>query len=286
MSETVVTGLADDVVAEWIEPHLPTMFSTWHSYLIRAERATIEAVIEEARVEPGYHVLDVGCGSGIPTLDLAEVVGPTGKVVATDPSPDFIAAVTKNVRELGLTNVEIVQTSAASLPFPEASFDAATCHFGAMFFPDMTAGLSRIRSVLRSGARASFVGWGPPETNTLFGSFWSAAGPYLPESPAPPPPDAPTPTRFALPGTLTNALRAAGFKDVREETRIVELIWPGNAETSRDWWMGLTGIAQQIAPERLQALETDLLASFNRYADGDTLRFTAPVVIGSGQARS
>jgi hypothetical protein len=82
---------------------------------------------------------------------------------------------------------------------------------------------------------------------------------------------------------LSNALRAAGFDDVREETRVVELVWPGNAQTSRDWWMGLNGIAQQITPERLQVLETDLIASFNRYADGDTLRFSAPIVVGSGR---
>jgi SAM-dependent methyltransferase len=248
------------------------------------EQPTIRAIIEEAGVRPGQHVLDVACGSGIPTIDLARVVGPSGKVAAADPSPDFIAAVTENVRNAGLTNVEIVRTSAASLPFPEASFDAATCHLGAMFFPDMTAGLSRIRSVLRPGARAAFVGWGSPETNDMFGAFRSVAALYLPEPPLPPSPDTPNPMRFAQPGTLTNALRSAGFVDVREETRVIEIVWPGNAESMRDWWMALTRIADQVPSELLPALDADLLASLNRYADGEGLHFTAPVVIGSGQA--
>src|SRR5215213_4922542 len=115
------------------------------------QQPTAQAVIGAAHVQPGDEVLDIGCGSGIPSLAVAEAVGPMGHVIATDPSPIFVAAVKKNAADLGLTNLTAIETSAAALPFAPASFDAATCHFAVMFFPDVTAGLSRIREVLRPG---------------------------------------------------------------------------------------------------------------------------------------
>jgi SAM-dependent methyltransferase len=275
-----------EVVEDWLDPHLPTMFSTWHDYHIVQDRPTIEAIIAEAEVERGFHVLDVACGSGIPTLTLAEQVGPTGRVTAVDPSPVFIEAVRKNARDRGLANVEAVQSSAVGLPFAPGSFDAATCHMGVMFFPDVTAGLERIRRVLRPGRRAAYLAWGPEEANTLFRAFFSVARPYLPPPPDDPRPVTaiPAPMRFAQPGSLAAELRTAGYDDVREETRTVDLVWPGNAETLWQWWSGLTRIGQVVSPDQLETLRNDLMASFNRYADGDSTRFSADVVIASGRA--
>ncbi|HET7093824.1 MAG TPA: class I SAM-dependent methyltransferase, partial [Thermomicrobiales bacterium] len=234
----------EEVTEEWRDAHLPSVVAEWHPYLVRQQAESAAAVIAAADVAPGFTVLDVGCGSGIPTLALAEAVGPVGRVVAVDPSPIFIAAVKKNARELGLTNVEVVQASAVGLPFPPASFDAATCHMGAMFFPDLRAGLTRIRQALRPGKRAAFAAWGPDADNTLFKAFWTAAGPYLPPEAAqaaPPGPDTPAPMRFATAGTLSAALRDAGFADVRETTRRFDLVWPGSPATLRDFWLALTG---------------------------------------------
>jgi len=275
-----------EVAEEWLDPHLPTMFSTWHDYHIAADRESIAAILNEAKVETGFHVLDVGCGSGIPTFALAERVGPTGRVTAVDPSPVFIDAIRKNVRDRGLANIDIVHSSAAGLPFASESFDAATCHFGVMFFPDMTAGLERMRRVLRPGRRAAFVAWGPEEANTLFGAFLSVARPYLPAPPPDPRPisQIPGPMRFSQPGSLSAELTTAGYEDVREETRNIDLVWPGNADTLWHWWSGLTRIAQLVSPDQLETLRHEAIASFNRYAEGDATRFSADVVIASGRS--
>ena len=172
----------DDVTAEWRDDHLPSFFVRWHRQNEALLQETTAAIIAEAAVAPGFTVLDVACGSGIPSLEIARVVGSSGSVTATDPSPIMIAALEENAQQRGLTNLVAVQASATELPFPPASFDAATCQLGVMFFPDVRAALQRIRAVLRPGGRAAFVAWGPAEENAFFGSFWSAAGPYLPES--------------------------------------------------------------------------------------------------------
>jgi len=249
--------------------------------------------VEAAQVSDGDVVLDVACGSGIPALEVARVVGSAGSVTATDPSPIMITAVEENARQQGLTNLVAVQTSATALPFPPASFDAATCQLGVMFFPDVQAGLQRIREALRPGGRAAFVAWGPAEENAFFGSFWSVASPYLPE--APPAENAspaaeelrfgePGPTRFAQPGSLSAALDAAGFEDIREEARRVVFSWPESPERLRDLWYDLTHLDQQVSTDRKPALDAAVLASLARFTEGEDLKLPATIVIASGRA--
>jgi SAM-dependent methyltransferase len=283
----------DDVTAEWRDDHLPSFFARWHRQDEVLLQETTAAIIAEAAVGSGFTVLDVGCGSGIPSLELARVVGPSGSVTATDPSPILIAAVEENARRSGLTNLIAVRASASELPFPPASFDAATCHMGVMFFPDVRAGLARMREALRQGRRAAFVAWGPQEENAFFGSFWSAAGPYLP---APPPTEdasppgaetpfgEPGPTRFARPGSLSAALAAAGFDDIREEARRVVLTWPDGPERLREMWYDLTGLDRQVTADRKPSLDADVLASCTRFAEGDGLKMPATIVVASGRA--
>lgn len=283
--------VADDfVVDEWKDQHLATVFSKWHSFLSRSDLASVDAIIAAAEIQPGDSVIDIACGSGIPALDIAALVGPGGHVTATDPSPVFLNAIASNARTLGLTNLTIERSTAAGLPYPDRHFDAATCHYGAMFFPDLVAGLASIRRVLKPGKRAAFAAWGPPQDNQLFGTFLRAAGPYLPvDSEAPmaaaePDENTPNPNRFAKPGTLSARLREAGFADVREESRVVDFIWPGIPESLRDFWLELTGMEEKIAPERRAAFRDAVAAAFRPYSAGYTVALTAKIVIASGRA--
>jgi ubiquinone/menaquinone biosynthesis C-methylase UbiE len=283
----------EEVTAEWRDEHLPSFFARWHRQNEALLQEMTAAIIAEAAIAPGFAVLDVACGSGIPALEVARVVGSSGSVTATDPSPIMIAAMEENARQQGLTNLTAVRTSVTGLPFPPASFDAVTCQLGVMFFPDVLGGLQRIRAVLRPGRRAAFVAWGPGEENEFFGAFWSAAGPYLPESPpaenaGPPAAETlfgePGPTRFAQPGSLSAALAAAGFTDIREEARRAVCSWAESPERLRELWYDLTGLDQQIAPDRKSALDADVLASLARFAQGDGLMMPATVVVASGRA--
>jgi ubiquinone/menaquinone biosynthesis C-methylase UbiE len=285
--DPVQPATVPDVTDEWLDAHLPTVFSSAHDANRALLRGTIEAVIAAAGVAPGQAVLDVGGGSGIPTIDVARRVGPSGRVVAAEPSPVFADAMEANLRREGLTNVEVIRAGAAALDLPPRSFDAATCHMAAMFFPDLQAGLTRIRELLKPGARAGFVAWGPDEENTFLGAFFGAAGPYLPADAGPPAPadgDGPRPNRFAKPGTLSAALERAGFTDVREEAPIFDFAWPDGVESLRDFMLELTRIEARVAADRHTALRADIDASYGRFAGAAGLRFPTRMIVASGRA--
>lgn len=275
-----ITGAPD----AWLAEHPISAFIRHFSEMEASGANITDLLVAAAGIEPGGTVLDVGSGAGVPALRLAEIVGPQGKVVATDPSALAIAAIAEHAHARGLTNVEPVRASAAGLPFPTRSFDAVTCSFGVMFFTDVQAGLSRIREVLRPGGRAAFVAWGGPEENQLFGPFRAVTTPYLPEPPQPPEPDSPQPMRFAAPGSLSAALTAAGFQQTWEEDPRVEMVWPGPAETVVDTLLDVAGLVQTVPPDRYEAMRADLLDTYNQFEAEDATRLIVRIVLATGVA--
>ncbi len=115
-------------------------------------------LLQRARPRAEDRVLDVACGTGIVTRNVASAVGPRGKVAALDISPDMLAV----ARTLALSEgpaVEWHEGSGIDMPFPEASFDLVLCQQGLQFFPDHQAGLNEIRRVLAPGGRAVVSVW-------------------------------------------------------------------------------------------------------------------------------
>src|SRR5438093_656753 len=107
-----------------------------HREMIRAMFAPItQALIEDTQIVSGHSVLDVATGPGEPALSIAEVVGPNGSVVGTDPAPQMIAAAGRAAHRSQLSNARFEIAFANDLPFPADTFDAAVSRFGVMFFP-------------------------------------------------------------------------------------------------------------------------------------------------------
>jgi ubiquinone/menaquinone biosynthesis C-methylase UbiE len=84
------------------------------------------AYLDLLGVKAGERVLDVGCGSGVVTRDIARRVGPAGRAVGVDPSPQFLAVARELAEVAGLGGrVEFRDGSALHLPFPDGAFDVA-----------------------------------------------------------------------------------------------------------------------------------------------------------------
>jgi SAM-dependent methyltransferase len=84
------------------------------------------AYLDLLGVKAGERVLDIGCGSGVVTRDIARRVGPAGRAVGIDPSPQFLAVARELAQAAGLGGqVEFREGSALHLPFPDGSFDVA-----------------------------------------------------------------------------------------------------------------------------------------------------------------
>ncbi|QNE73826.1 methyltransferase domain-containing protein [Streptomyces finlayi] len=101
-------------------------------------------------LRPGMTVLDVGCGPGTITADLAALVAP-GLVTAVDITEDILGPAAEVIAERGLENVEFATADVHSLDFPDDSFDVVHAHQVLQHVGDPVRALSEMRRVCRPG---------------------------------------------------------------------------------------------------------------------------------------
>jgi arsenite methyltransferase len=167
-------------------------------------RRLVRAALSAA---PGERIVDLGCGPGFYCAELADEVGPEGKIVGLDSSPQMLALAARRCEGNG--NVEFDEAEATSLPVESQSFDAALCVQVLEYVADVSAALAELYRALRPGGRVVVwdVDWG-----TL---SWHSADPARMERVlrawdehlAHP----------SLPRTLAPLMRSVGFEQVEME---------------------------------------------------------------------
>jgi SAM-dependent methyltransferase len=100
----------------------------------------------------GQTLIDLGCGPGYAALDLAEIVGPTGKVIAIDRSRRFLDALDEMRRQRGLTSIEAVELDLEEQSFPNVHADGAWGWWVFAFLKQPKAVLQRTLRALKPGA--------------------------------------------------------------------------------------------------------------------------------------
>jgi SAM-dependent methyltransferase len=196
--------------AEQIEFWNGAAADTWVAQQERLDRQLDplgRAALRALAPRPGEQVLDVGCGSGQTTLQLAEAVGPGGRVIGIDVSSQLLAAAR---RRNTLAQVTFERADAQTHAFDQ-SFDAIYSRFGVMFFADPVAAFANLRRALKPDGRMAFVCWRAEASNPLMTVPMMAAMKHLPPLPPPQDPNAPGPFAFADSGRLARILDAAGF---------------------------------------------------------------------------
>ena len=185
-----------------------------HTSEIRAWlRQASDAMLDMAGIVPGASVLDVAAGAGDQTLDIAQRIGPQGRVLATDLSPGILALAQKNARQAGFHNVQTHAADGEDLQVEPASFDAVVCRLGLMFFPDPLQGLHGMRRALRPGGRICTMVFSRPESNPCIGILMSTALRYA-GLPARDPFQPGGLLSLGKPGLADELFRAAGFQNV------------------------------------------------------------------------
>ena len=122
-------------------------------------RAWSSVVLEcwmKAGITAGSHVLDVGAGPGYATADLAEIVGPTGQVVAVERSSKFLHALEERCRARSLTNVRFHELDLMTDDLPAGSYDFSWCRWVASFVTNPALLVEKIARILRPGGKAIF----------------------------------------------------------------------------------------------------------------------------------
>jgi ubiquinone/menaquinone biosynthesis C-methylase UbiE len=194
--------------------------------------AVTQAMLSAVDVQPGDHVLELGCGPGGLGIAAAKLVGADGRVVLSDVSPEMTAIAGERAERLGLRNVDVRQFDMEHIDAADSSFDKVFSREALMLVADPTAAARETLRVLRPGGGAAFSVWGPPAANPWLSALLDAVGAQL-GSPVPPP-GVPGPFSLSEPGALASVLNDAEFADtdVREVDATMQV-------ASLDKWWGI-----------------------------------------------
>ena len=273
----------NEVLAAW-----ETSAQYWnkHQALIEKMFAPLSRVlIEEAGIGPGHTVLDVGGGSGEPSLTIAAVVGELGSVVYTDPAAGMVKSAQAEAERRGLDNIRFQQCATEKLPFADSSFDVVVSRLSAMFFTDVPAALRETLRVVRPGGAVSFLVWAEREGNPFFNVVTEILDRFVPAEPEEE--DAPAAFRFAAPGKLAGLLREAGAKSIteREFPFIIEApitvdhFWQLRTEMSDTFRKKLA----RLVPDQVAAIRYTVQKKVGSYFKTGAMSFPGKVLIVSGK---
>jgi ubiquinone/menaquinone biosynthesis C-methylase UbiE len=247
--------------------------------------AVTQALVDYAAPQPGMRILDLASGTGEPGISLAQCCAPDGTVTAVDLSAELLELASARALRKNLSNFSTRQADAHQLPFPDRSFDLATCRFGVMFFGDVKQALAELQRVLKPGARACFVVWGPLEQ-----PYWQSTMKIVHRHVGGETLDAAQgdPFRFAAARSLSEALRSAGFRDVEESEKNVPWVWRGSAEELFEYARAVStpfrAMLERVPQHKWPRILADAHAAIERYRVGDEIQFGANVILASGKA--
>jgi ubiquinone/menaquinone biosynthesis C-methylase UbiE len=108
-----------------------------------------------AEIQPGEVVLDLGSGGGIDCFLAARQVGPEGKVIGLDMTPEMIKLARSNAKRMGATNVDFRYGEMEDIPLPDGSVNAVISNCVINLSPDKDAVFSEVYRVLKPGGRMS-----------------------------------------------------------------------------------------------------------------------------------
>jgi len=219
------------------------------------QRPTYEAALRRTGLEPGWRVLDIGCGAG---AFLGLVAGGGAEPHGIDASEALIAFARERLPEADLRVGEMEE-----LPWTDDSFDLVTGFNSFFFANDMVAALREARRVARPGSLVAIQVWGA-HAHCDLEAMKQIARPFLPPRPADAPPD----PDLSQPGVLRELAVRAGLtpEDEFDATWAFTYL---DAETLGRAMLAVAGLAVIAGPEREQELQSAIVGGLGRYRSPD-----------------
>lgn len=224
------------------------------------------------RIDGAESVLDVGCGNGALTIELAQRFGST-RLTGIDLSAPMLTNARR--RASGLDEVEFLQGDAQTFDFGTRRFDRIVSRFGCMFFADPVSAFANLAGVATAGAELVTVVWRGPEENP-FMTAGSEAASFFVEAPPSRAATDPGPFSFADPDHLEGVLRDSGWTNVRQQNLDETCSFPA---------CDLDHFVERIAPlgVELDSLDAETRsqvvnaarAAYRSFVTGEELRFGA-----------
>ena len=172
-----------------------------------------EKMLDLAEVSAGHNVLDIAAGAGEQSIVAAKKVGPTGRILATDLSPNILEFAKEMAQLEKLDNIDTKAMDGENITLPDDTFDAVISRVGLIYFPDQQKALREMWRVLKPGGRIVAIVYSTADKNKFFSIPVSI---IRRRANLPPPlPGQPGPFSLGAPGVIEDAFQRAGFKKVK-----------------------------------------------------------------------
>lgn len=248
------------------------LFDIWMEYreiVVEGVRDHGKAALAANPPREGDRVLDIGCGLGETTVDLAGAVGAGGHALGVDVAERMIEMAIAEAAEAGIENVSFAACDVEVTKFDEV-FDYAFSRMGTMFFSNPVAALRNVREALVSGGLLNMVVWRRKLDNEFMHRAELVVAEYLEEpEESDVPRCGPGPFSMANADTVTDVLKHAGYRDIRlarqdlpyklgndlEQAVALNMAIGPAAEVLRMWGERIDDIRPKIADDLRAVLE-------------------------------
>ena len=207
------TGVNAEAIEAWDGP----LFDRWLQFrhiVTTGLGAHGDAALALVPPQQGQRVLDIGCGLGDTTQQIAAMVGPSGEAVGVDAAERFIETARAETAEAGVPNASFIAADVQTTKL-DGPFDMAFSRMGTMFFVSPVAALRNVREALAPAAPLTMVVWRRREDN-----LWLYRAQQIVEDIVQKPEEHDEPTCGPGPFSMANAdttsdiLTHAGFTDI------------------------------------------------------------------------
>lgn len=246
-----------------------------------------DLAMEAADIMPGHRIIDIGCGCGTTTLELARRAGRSGHVLGIDVSTPMLERAQARAAAESDLSVTLENRDAATYAFEPQSFDRMFSRFGVMFFTDPVAAFANVRQALKLGGRIGFVCWQPLDLNPWMAVPIQVASQYV-ERPEPPAPDAPGPFAFRDPVRIETILADAGFANIEIKPHRMALQFEADIPGTVTKLLQLGPMARPVAqalPDVQNRIAGDLADAIAQYQGPDRVRIDSASWIVSADNR-
>ena len=245
-----------------------------------------ERVIQGLDLKEETKILDIGCGCGATTLEIAKIVN-QGEVIGVDISEPMLERATQTASDMALTNISYQVKDVQVDEMPNKYFDIAFSRFGVMFFEDPFEAFKNINHSLKDNGQLSFVCWQHASLNPWQSLSIQVIKEFL-DLPAPPP-KSPGPFAFEDKSYIEEILNASGFRDIEikdNQEDIVMFSGKSIREACEDYLTinpVVTEMLKNSPSELREEILEALIGKFSDYHKDDGLLFPSATWIVSAR---
>ena len=235
-----------------------------------------DRVIERLDLKSDAKIIDIGCGCGATTLEIAKKIT-QGEILGVDISEPMLDKATETAKEMSLSNISFEVKDVQVDVMPQNYFDVAFSRFGVMFFEDPFEAFKNIHSSLKKDGLLSFVCWQNASLNPWQSLSIQVIKEFL-DLPAPAP-KSPGPFAFEDKTYLEEILRESGFKGLEildNQEDIVMFSGKSIREACEDYLTinpVVTEMLKNSKPELTEEILEALVIKFSNFHQNDGLLF-------------